>query len=303
MEVRLTKSLFADGESSKTLDRAMRGGAIVRVRYGAYASELAADERLRHRQLIDGTVPRLAPAAVLSHRSAAILHGLPLWPETPPRVHITRKRSSGGRRSPHLWVHTGPLFAEDVTEIDGWLVTGLARTIADLGRTMPLDRALATADAGLRLGCPPLRLLQEVQRSERRRGARQVRFVAGFADGRAESPGESSSRLLIHQVNLPPPRLQYDVVDPTDGEVVARCDFGWEAQRTVGEYDGRGKYGRLLQPGQDPGTAVFGEKIREDRVRALGYEVVRWTQPDLTRPRLFRERILAAFGRAAARTR
>jgi len=29
---------------------------------------------------------------------------------------------------------------------------------------------------------------------------------------------------------------------------IAYCDFGWPAQRTVGEFDGKVKYGRLLGP-------------------------------------------------------
>jgi hypothetical protein len=41
------------------------------------------------------------------------------------------------------------------------------------------------------------------------------------------------------------------------------------------------EYGRLLNTGQEPGDAVFDEKIREDRLRAAGLQVVRWTWEDL----------------------
>ena len=58
-------------------------------------------------------------------------------------------------------------------------------------------------------------------------------------------------------------------------------DFGWPAARTVGEFDGRVKYGRLVRPGQDPGDVVYAEKLREDRLRAQGLAVVRWTWSDL----------------------
>ena len=58
-------------------------------------------------------------------------------------------------------------------------------------------------------------------------------------------------------------------------------DFGWPELRTVGEFDGRVKYGRLLEPGQDPGDVVYAEKLREDAVRAQRLEVVRWTWADL----------------------
>jgi hypothetical protein len=61
----------------------------------------------------------------------------------------------------------------------------------------------------------------------------------------------------------------------------AYTDFGWVKQRTVGEFDGRIKYGRLLKPGQDPGEVVYAEKVREDAVRAEDLGVVRWTWADL----------------------
>lgn len=52
-------------------------------------------------------------------------------------------------------------------------------------------------------------------------------------------------------------------------------------QRTVAEFDGKVKYGRLRRPGEDPGEAVFREKRREDAVRAADQAVVRWTWHDL----------------------
>jgi len=61
----------------------------------------------------------------------------------------------------------------------------------------------------------------------------------------------------------------------------AYADFGWPAQRTLGEFDGKVKYGRLLVPGQDPGDAVYDEKLREDELRALDWEMVRWRWVDL----------------------
>jgi len=60
-----------------------------------------------------------------------------------------------------------------------------------------------------------------------------------------------------------------------------RCDFGWEEHRTVAEFDGRIKYGRCLRPGQDPGDAVFEEKVREDALRDGGLQVVRWIWAEL----------------------
>ncbi len=188
-----------------------------------------------------------------------------------------------------------------MVSIDGWLATSLARTAADLARTVTLDRAVAFADAALRLGMPRSELDRQVQEAGGRHGIGQLRFVAAFADKRAESVGESRSRLVIHQVGLPPPEPQYEIVDPATGVILARCDFGWEEHRTVGEFDGKIKYGRLLKPGQNPGDVVYDEKLREDMLRDLGHEVARWTSPDLGRPTTIRDRVLRAFARGDRR--
>ena len=113
----------------------------------------------------------------------------------------------------------------------------------------------------------------------RRHGVGQLRFVTAFADQRAESVGESRSRLIIHQVGLPPPKPQYEIVDQATGVDPGPLRLRLEEHRTVGEYDGKIKYGRLLKPAQDPGDVVYDEKLREDMLRDLGHEVARWTSP------------------------
>ncbi len=87
--------------------------------------------------------------------------------------------------------------------------------------------------------------------------------------------------MAIARAGLPVPVLQWSV-RADSGELLGRVDFGWPGLRTVGEFDGRSKYGRLLRPGQAPADAVYAEKVREDRLRAAGLAVVRWTWSDLT---------------------
>jgi hypothetical protein len=127
-------------------------------------------------------------------------------------------------------------------------------------------------------------------------GSRAAARVVAFADPRSESVGESRSRVLMHRLDLPGPDLQVRVLR-RDGSEIGRCDFGWEAYRTVGEFDGRIKYGRLLRPGQSPGDAVFEEKRREDELRDHRWQVARWTWQDLDRPRVVEARLRRAFAR------
>ncbi|HVH20821.1 MAG TPA: hypothetical protein VNA11_00035 [Pseudonocardia sp.] len=169
----------------------------------------------------------------------------------------------------------------------GLPVTGLARTVVDLARTVPFEEAVEVADAALR-GRPdqraplaPVVLAAELARAARWPGSPPARRAIAFADGRSASVGESRSRVAIAGAGLPAPVLQWAVRDRA-GRLVGYTDFGWPELHTVGEFDGRVKYGRLLRSGQDAGDSVFAEKVREDRLRDLGLAVVRWTWSDLT---------------------
>ncbi len=78
------------------------------------------------------------------------------------------------------------------------------------------------------------------------------------------------------------------------------CDWGWPEHRLLGEFDGKVKYGRLLEPGQDPGEVVFAEKHREDVLREItGIGMVRLIWSDYDRPRLTAARIQSQLRRVA----
>jgi len=124
--------------------------------------------------------------------------------------------------------------------------------------------------------------------------------VAEFADGRSESVGESRSRVAFELIGLPRPDLQR-LITTSDGRIVGRSDFLFDEFWTIGEFDGRVKYGRLLKPGEDPGDVVWREKQREDRMRDLGYEVRRLIWSDLSDRPAIAERFRAAFARARRR--
>jgi hypothetical protein len=240
-------------------------------------------------------VPQLAAGAVLSHTSAAVLWGLPVWSDQLNQVHVTRDRAGGGRLRRYVQVHGLPLTPAEVTSVGELPVTSLARTVLDLGCQLELTRSVGVGDAALRLGLDPEELEELVLRGRGRTGIGNARRAAGMLDRRSESPEESRSRVLFHQLGVPKPELQFEVFDH-DGRFVARCDFGWPEHRTVGECDGKVKYGRLLKPGQNAGDAVYEEKRREDKVRACRYQMVRWGSADLYRA----ENVAAALYRAFA---
>lgn len=84
----------------------------------------------------------------------------------------------------------------------------------------------------------------------------------------------------MFEAGLPAVTTQFEVRHP-DGRFVGRVDFGMVEHGVVGEFDGRVKYNRLLRPGQSAGDVVFDEKRREDAIRDLGAQFVRWAWDDL----------------------
>jgi hypothetical protein len=96
---------------------------------------------------------------------------------------------------------------------------------------------------------------------------------------------------------LPRPEPQREIFGP-DERLIACVDFYWEEQRTVGEFDGKIKYGRLLKPGKRIEDVIFEEKVREDALRDFGLQVSAGCGPT-SRAGVLRERVLRAFARAS----
>ena len=296
MNVELAGQLVNRGYGYGELARLARRGGLARIRRGAYAQAVGADAGAAHRQLIAATIPRLAPDACLSHTSAALLHDLPYWDNLLDRVHVIRPRSSGARRSTRIHIHPAPLPAEDVIDLGGFKVTSMARTVADCARTLSYVRGVSLGDAALRAGMGHTDLLEVLARPGTPHGNPKARRVAAFIDGRAESVGESYSRVTLDRIGIAEPQLQYKVVDSRTGRV-AFSDFAWPEERTLGEFDGKIKYGRLVTPEQTAGDVIYAEKVREDWLRDLGWEVVRWGWDDLAEPAKLASRLHRAFAR------
>ena len=73
----LRRTAIAEGWSDDELGRLVRAGELERLRRGAYvAGPLPADVAAVHRLLVRATLSGLRRPAVVSHQSAAVLHGL-----------------------------------------------------------------------------------------------------------------------------------------------------------------------------------------------------------------------------------
>jgi hypothetical protein len=296
----LRRQLLAAGLTDHDLRRQRRSGELVSLGRGAYvqAPGTPPQYEAKHALLAAVRDERQAADGVLSHVSAAVLHGMSTWGLRLDRVHRTRDRRTGGRLGEGVHVHTAPLAPDEIEEIDGLLVTSPARTVIDIARTARFDAAVAAADSALHKHLTdPDELARAAHRCAGWPGAPQARQVVTVADGDSDSVGESRSRLAIQQAGLPAPVLQWKV----EGNGRAfEVDFGWPELQTVGEFDGLWKYGRLLKPGQDPAEVVVAEKLREDDIRDLDLRVVRWIWAEIDDFDPVTERLCRAFAASPA---
>jgi predicted transcriptional regulator of viral defense system len=290
----------ADGFSDVELARLVRRGELARLQRGTYLTDptaAPAELAARHALRVAATISDLRVPAVVSHLSAAALHGLPLWGVRLSRVHVLRRPPASGASNVRLHLHVARYADEDIAVVEGLALTDVTRTVVDVARTASFEAAVVVADAALyRRLTSQIRLRECLARMGPVPGVRAAARALAFADGLSESVGESRSRVAMHRLRLPSPDLQVRVLRGDRSEI-GRCDFGWEQFRTVGEFDGRIKYGRLLRPGEDPGDAVFAEKRREDELRDHRWEVARWVWADLDRPAVMGARIRRAFAR------
>ncbi len=289
------------GFTDSQFHRMNRRNELLRLARGVYvcaANYRLLDEIEQHAARVRAALSAQRTECVVSHQSAAVLHGLPLWGVDLRAVHLTKSHGSG-RSTNALHVHAAPLADADLWWVRGQRVTSPPRTVFDLAASVLFEQAVVVADAALHAQLTSrLQLEDQLERGQMRHGRSRARAVVQFADGRSESVGESRSRVGMMRAGLPAPGLQCSVIRP-DGTLAGRTDFDWAELRLLGEFDGIGKYLRWLKQGEGPADAVVREKIREDQLRELGYGMIRWIWAELERPARLYPRIQAALTRAA----
>lgn len=257
---------------------------MVRVARGAFALPGDRTPEQTHRLAAIAMGELAGGSVVLSHQSAATVHGLEMLRPSLRRVHLTTGSPAGAHRSTTRHEHVGILADDEIAIVDGVVVTSLERTAVDVActTTMGFAGALAVFDSALRRGAERTEMAEMVRAT--RRGVGHARRALRYADGKAENPGESWSRAVMVEAGLPSPRLQHEFFDD-DGSQIARTDFDW-AGLLVGEFDGMTKYQKHLRAGETPFDAMRREKEREDALRRAGIMVIRWTWNDLERGRV-----------------
>jgi hypothetical protein len=189
----------------------------------------------------------------------------------------------------------------DLERIDGMWLTSVARTVVDIATIADFRCAVTVADAALhasRITRQQPRTLPEelLTRWESRMpfaGHARASAVIRFATALADTPIESVSRVAMREIGCPSPVLQLEHRDALG--LIGYSDFAWPELRVVGEADGASKYlDEAFRSGRTVEQVVYDEKLREDRLRALGWAVVRWPWSVAMNPHALAARLRAA---------
>jgi len=241
----LIRDLTAEGFSWREVRALVDGGKLRRVIAGVLVDHDHPDDLALRAAAVTLVRP---PGAVAARLTAAWLHGLDVLPPGRsiadlPLEFIVPRGSSPVRRT-GCRGFTGSVPDGDVTSTAGVLVTTPMRTAADLGRYLPRLHAVAAIDAFAHAHLIDLdELAEAAQALGSRRNAARLRAAVNIADGGAESPGESWTRVRLIDAGLPAPETQIQLALPA-GRIV-RLDMGYRQWRVGVEFDGEANHSSL----------------------------------------------------------
>ncbi|MGN7799743.1 hypothetical protein [Leifsonia sp. 22587] len=224
----------------------------------------------------------LPPYSLFSHRSAAMIHGLPLpiWalpekvevavfePNRPPRLRGVRAHQLTADE--HRW-----------SVVDGLRVVSAHDTWAQLSSLLPVPDLVAIGDylitgdepySGLTPPATRADLDAAVHRHGRRRGVTALRQALERVRYGSLSPQESRLRVALEDAGLPSPELNHVVHSSVDGRREAMIDLAYPDAHVAIEY--LGDHHR-----SDPDTYRHDIRRRE-RLIELGWDVIFVTAAD-----------------------
>ena len=156
----------------------------------------------------------------------------------------------------------------------GLAVTAALRTLVDLCGLLTAEAAVCACDDALHRGLvQPAELADAASTGQGRAGSAALRLAVSRADGRAESPGETLTRLVLHPV-LPGLEPQVELHDEA-GHVVARFDLGDRDRRLAVESDGEAAHAGAAMVARDRARDLRSERLGWWTERVSWYDVRR----------------------------
>jgi hypothetical protein len=264
-------------------------GRLHRIHRGVYA--------LTPRPLVSregrwmAAVLACGPRAVLSHRSAAHLHGL--RPSGRARIDVLVPRSNV-RRHDGIEAHRSvTLAAPDVIVVDAIPVTSVARMMLDLAAVVEQRAVERVVDEAIVRDLFDLRAVtDQLRRNPKHPGAGRLRAALGpDRAGLTDSELEELFVSIWWPTGLPRPLTRFHI-DPRDGGPLIRADFAWPQALFDLEIDGRRYHSDARRRQRDYRRDQRLKRVRWDVLRvgddqlngrADGVVAIVW---ELLRPRL-----------------
>ena len=237
---------------------------------------------------------------VASHRAAAWLHGIDGFTLSAP-VEVTVRRGRYPAIDAVVVHRAKRVEAADIVVVDGLPVTSVARTLCDLGAVVHQDLVEQALDWALRRGFDERWIRDVLDRVDRPgpSGTATLRRVLDDPRRAGRIPQTWFERLVkrvLAAPDLPQLELQHEVRDPQTGTLVAVLDGCFVPLRIGIEAHSAEWHDR---PGR-----VWRDMERDNRLKALGYDIVYVTYGLARRPAqvletvraIRRQRALAADG-------
>lgn len=272
------KGLVGAGELSGLVTRAVALGFLseqqlrTRLQTGAWVRLLPSVYRVvgapvTWRQHLEALLLWAGKGAVLSHRTAAALHGLNSFKEGP--LELTCSSRVRAPEGVHLH-HVSAVPACDRTEVDDLRVTNATRTLVDLAATTDPFTLRAVLDQALREKKTTLeKLAAAAKRAKNRPGVIDLRELLrefNGEDGPTESELERLCLEVIAAAGLAKPRLQWALVA---GRRRRRLDLFFDKQGVVVEADGYASHSGI--------EAFEDDRERNNSLTILNLRVLHWT--------------------------
>jgi very-short-patch-repair endonuclease len=230
------------------------------------------------------------PTAVISHRTAAALHGFPDQPDHEPScdVILAVHRRPGRAITPHFL----RLASEDVqVSRSGLRITSPSRTAVDCLASLPFTSALDLwAWVSTRHVLDRLALEDAVAARRNWYGTAQLRRIAELVSSGAVSGAEFLLHQLLRQAGLTGWSANLPITDGAG--VIGVADIVFLAERVIIEVDGYRAHSSR--------AAFVADRRRQNGLVGAGYVVLRFTWDDLVnRPAELIAQIRRALSRVA----
>jgi predicted transcriptional regulator of viral defense system len=252
------------GLNVKVVDKRVAAGRLHRVHRGVYA---VGHGLLSHKGHLMAAVLACGPGTVLSHRSAAFLHGI--LDDSRNRVDVIAPNRRG-RAPAGISAHRdGTLTEADRVVIERIPCTSLARTLLDIAATQSPDTLrYAVTQSEVEEVFDLAEVIELLKRSKGQRGVARLRLAIELHD-----PQEQEARLELEKKLL---RLfkRAGFRPEVNGHLLVNGislmpDFMWRDARLIVEADSRRVHGTA--------TAFEKDRLRDQRLAAAGWTVIRVT--------------------------